>query len=192
LFGGAVVAALASGLADHLVNRFSDDNGSAATRVIMFELLKPFSLGELMIGPDLEYVDTLRRHFGLEQGVENPFVHMILYQGGITMGIVFLSLVWFFRELLRGRGFAVLGPVVAMAVLLNASESIASKTNFLDKLVLIYVCLFPMLPQRKPSAATMSESSARVRSSIRPMRSNRHQNAHGNPYPSALSRTSRI
>ena len=36
-----------------------------------------------------------------------------------------------------------LAPVVAMAVLLNASESISVKTNFLDKLVLIFVCLFP-------------------------------------------------
>ena len=39
----------------------------------------------------------------------------------------------------------VIGPVVAMAVLLNASESIAVKTNFLDKLVLMFVCLFPPL-----------------------------------------------
>ena len=192
LFAAAVIVALASGVADHLLIRFSDDNGSAATRVIMFELLKPFSLGELMIGPDLDYVETLRRHYGLEQGIENPFVHMILYQGAITMGIVFASLVWFFRELLRGRGAGVIGPVLAMIVLLNASESIASKTNFLDKLVLIYVCLFPLRLQRSPSAATISGSSARARSSIRPMLSNRHQNAHGNPYPSALSRTSRI
>jgi len=191
VFGGVVIAALASGLANHLLLRFTDDNGSAATRVIMFELLRPFSYGELLLGPDLDYVETLRRHFGLEQGVENPFVHMILYQGAIMMTMVFLSLVWFFRELLRRRGFAVLGPALAMAVLLNASESIASKTDFLDKLVLIFVCLFPLRPQRKPSAATMAGSSARAPSSIRPMLSNRHQNAHAKPYPSALSRTSR-
>ena len=47
--------------------------------------------------------------------------------------------------MLRGRGFARARPVVAMAVLLNASESIAVKTNFLDKLVLIFVCLFRVL-----------------------------------------------
>jgi hypothetical protein len=184
--------ALASGLADHLLMRFSDDNGSAQTRVIMFELLRPFSLGELMMGPDIEYVETLRRHYGLEQGVENPFVRMILYQGAILMAATFASLAWFFRELLRGRGLRVIGPVIAMAVLLNASESISVKTNFLDKLVLIFVCLFPLLPQRNPRAATISGSSARVRSSMRPMLSNRHQNAQGNPKPSALSRTSRI
>jgi hypothetical protein len=192
LFAGAVVVALASGLADHLLMRFSDDNGSAQTRVIMFELLRPFSLGELMMGPDIEYVETLRRHYGLEQGVENPFVRMILYQGAILMAATFASLAWFFRELLRGRGLRVIGPVIAMAVLLNASESISVKTNFLDKLVLIFVCLFPLLPQRNPRAATISGSSARVRSSMRPMLSNRHQNAQGNPKPSALSRTSRI
>ena len=192
LVGGAVIAALASGLADRLLMRFADDSGSAATRVIMFDMLKPFSLGELMMGPDIEFVETLRRRYGLEQGIENPFIHMTLYQGAITMGIVFATLVWFFRELLRGRGLRVLGPVVAMAVLLNASESVASKTNFLGKLVLMFVCLLPPLSQRNPSAATISGSSARVRSSIRPMLSNRHQNAQGKPNASALSRTSRI
>ena len=192
LVGVAVVGVLASGLADKLLMRFSDDNGSAATRVIMFELLQPFSIGDLMIGPDIEHVETLRRHYGLEQGIENPFVHMILYQGAALMAVVFLSLALFFRELLRGRGLRVIGPVAAMAVLLNASESIASKTDFLDKLLLIFVCLFPPLAQRRPSAATMSGSSLRVASSIRPMLSNRHQNAHGKPNASALSRTSRI
>jgi hypothetical protein len=192
LLAGAVIAVLASGLADRLLMRFADDNGSAATRVIMFDMLRPFSWGELAMGPDIEYVETLRRHFGLEQGIENPFIHMILYQGAVAMTAVFLSLAWFFRELLRGRGWRVIGPVVAMAVLLNASESVASKTDFLDKLVLIFVCLTPPLVQRRPSAAIIAGSSARVRSSISPMLSNRHQNAHGKPNASALSRTSRI
>ncbi len=192
-----VGVALDSGLADRLLMRFVDDNGSAATRVIMFDMLSPFSIPQLIVGPDIEEVESLRRHLGLEQGVENPFIRMTLYQGGFVMALVFGSLVWFFRELLRGRGLRVLGPVIAMAVLLNASESIATKTNFLDKLVLMFVCMFPVLTpalarQRSPSAATMAESSVRSRSSIRPMPSNRHQNAQGNPYRSALSRTSLI
>jgi hypothetical protein len=197
LLGFGVLLALDSGLADTLLMRFVDDNGSAATRVIMFDMLSPFTLGELLVGPDIEQVESYRVHFGLEQGVENPFIRMTLYQGGLVMAAVFLSLVWFFRELLKGRGLRVIGPAIAMAVLLNASESISVKTNFLDKLVLIFVCLFPHLraslaPQRSlsPSAAIMSPSSVRSRSSIRPMPSNRHQNAQGKPRASALSRTS--
>jgi len=151
---------LRSGLADRLLMRFVDDNGSAATRVIMFDMLGPFSYSELLVGPDIEQVESLRRHFGLEQGVENPFIRMILYQGALIMLAVLASLVWFFRELLRGRGFGLIGPVAAMAILLNASESIAVKTNFLDKLVMMFVCMFPLLrrvpreavaPVRRPS-----------------------------------------
>jgi hypothetical protein len=188
----AVLVAVNAGLADKLLMRFVDDNGSAETRVIMFDMLTPFSWPQLLVGPDIEQVESLRRHFGLEQGVENPFIRMTLYQGGLVMALVFASLVWFFRELLRGRGFASLAPLVAMAVLLNASESISVKTNFLDKLVLIFVCLFPLRPQRRvsPSASSMVGSSVRSRSSIRPMLSNRHQNAQGKPNASALSRTS--
>ncbi len=199
MLGLLVIGVLASGLADPLLMRFVDDNGSAATRVIMFDMLRPFSLQELLVGPDIEQVESLRRHFGLEQGVENPFIRMILYQGGFLMAAVFVSLVWFFRELLRGRGLRVIGPVVAMEVLLNASESIATKTNFLDKLVLMFVCMFPLLrraasPQRtfRPSAVSIAGSSWRSSSSISPMPSNRHQNAHGKPNASALSRTSLI
>ena len=156
-----------SGLADPLLMRFVDDNGSAATRVIMFDMLAPFSWPQLLVGPDIEQVESLRRHLGLEQGVENPFIRMTLYQGGFVMAVVFVSLVWFFRELLRGRGLRVIGPVVAMAVLLNASESISVKTNFLDKLVLIFVCMFPLLARRlsgalSPSAASMAGSSVAV------------------------------
>jgi hypothetical protein len=178
----AVLLALDFGLADKLLMRFVDDNGSAATRVIMFDMLTPFSWPQLLVGPDIERVEELRRHLGLEQGVENPFIRMTLYQGGLLMALVFASLVWFFRELLRGRGVAALAPVIAMAVLLNASESISVKTNFLDKLVLIFVCLFPLRAQRRlsPSASIMAGSSVRSVSSISPMLSN----------TSALSRTS--
>ena len=81
-----------------------------------------------------------------------------------------------------------------MAVLLNASESISVKTNFLDKLVLIFVCCSPL--QRRsdgvePERVEHRGVEAAVASSIRPMPSNRHQKAQGNPNASALSRTSR-
>jgi len=196
LLGLGTLIALDSGLADALLMRFVDDSGSAETRVIMFDMLQPFTPGELLVGPDIERVESYRVHFGLEQGVENPFIRMTLYQGGVLMAAVFLSLVWFFRELLKGRGFRVIGPAIAMAVLLNASESVSVKTNFLDKLILIFVCLFPHLREAQrslsPSAAIISGSSVRSRSSINPMPSNRHQNAQGKPRASALSRTSLI
>ena len=145
LVGLVVLIVLASGLADPLLMRFVDDSGSAETRVIMFDMLRPFTLAQLIVGPNLAEVESLRRHFGLEQGVENPFIRMTLYQGGFLMATVFLSLLWFFREMLRGRGFRVIAPILATAVLLNSSESISVKTDFLDKLVLIFVCLFPLL-----------------------------------------------
>ena len=173
-----VAVVLRSGLADQLLMRFVDDNGSAATRVIMFDMLGPFSYSELLVGPDIEQVESLRRHFGLEQGVENPFIRMILYQGALIMLAVLASLVWFFRELLRGRGFGVIGPVVAMAILLNASESIAVKTNFLDKLVMMFVCMFPLL-RRAPSGAGVRTSGAL--GSLRPNRGVRRRTARRPP-----------
>jgi hypothetical protein len=161
----AVIAVIEFGFADRLMMRFVDDSGSAQSRVTMFEMLDQFTWFELLVGPDIEMVEFFRGHFGLEQGVENPFIRMTLYQGGYAMALVFLSLAWFFRELLKGRGFAVFGSVFAMAVLLNSSESISVKTDYLVKLVLIFVVLFPRAPPRlRPRASVWARSSARSRS----------------------------
>jgi len=194
LVGLAVIVTLASGLADPLLMRFVDDSGSAETRVIMFDMLRPFSLGQLIVGPDLAEVDNLRRHFGLKLGVENPFVRMTLYQGGFFMATVFASLVWFFRELLRGRGFRVLAPIAAVAVLLNSSESVSVKTDILDKLVLIFVCLFPHLRAaslaRRAFRASAGGSSAPLARSLGRPRSGRGQGAQERPTAAAHVRTS--
>lgn len=178
----AVIAALEFGFADRLLMRFVDDSGSAQARVTMFEMLKQFTWYELFVGPDIEMVEFFRRHFGLEQGVENPFIRMTLYQGGFAMAMVFLSLGWFLRELLKGRGFAVLGPVFAMAVLLNSSESISVKTDYLVKLVLIFVVLFPRaLPPLTSKASMAAGSSARSRVLIRPELSISRQRSRSQP-----------
>ncbi len=182
--GPAVIAfVLYSGYLDAIFNRFVDDGGSANTRVVMFELLRYFSLDELMFGPDLDYVDSLRRTYGLEQGIENPIVRLVLYQGGFITILLIGVLVLFFRELIRDRDYAVFWPILVMIPVLNASESIAVKTTILAKVVIILLTMFPPRQRRaslRPSASRIEPSNERLRSSISPIPSNRFQKAQGN------------
>jgi hypothetical protein len=154
-----IVAVVSSGMIDSILIRFSSDGGSANARAEMMGLFGYFSLRDLIFGPDLAYLESLRRINGLEWGIENPIVHMVLYSGALLTLAVFSSFGYFLVELMRHRGAGVALPLVAMLFLLNASESISVKTTFLGKAIIIFVCMFPMLssgarePNRRPSSA---------------------------------------
>jgi hypothetical protein len=196
----AVAAVVSAGYLDNILIRFASDGGSANARVEMFDLFSYLSLRDLIVGPDLGYLDSLRRINGLEWGIENPIVRMTLYQGAFVTLIVFVSFALFLRELVQGRESGTWLPILATIILLNTSESIAAKTTIVAKIVVVIVCMFrTRLPRDRwsqppgafsPNAATIAGSSSRVRSSMIPMPSNRFQNAQGNPKASALRRTS--
>ena len=166
----------------------------------MFDLFPYFSLRDLIVGPDLGYLESLRRINGLEWGIENPIVRMTLYQGAFVTLVVLVSFGLFLRELIQGRERGTWLPILAILILLNTSESIAAKTTTVAKIVVVIACMFrTRFPRDRgaqppgafsPNAATIAGSSSRVRSSMIPMPSNRFQNAQGNPKASALRRTS--
>ena len=92
-------------------------------------------------------------------------------------------------------------PMVAFLVLLNTSESVATKTTLIAKFAVILLCLYRRRPAAsrlsgaggvRPRAAMIAGSKACEVSSIMPMPSNKFQNVQGKPNVSALSRTSRI
>jgi hypothetical protein len=196
----AIAAVISAGYLDDILLRFASDGGSANARVQMFDLFQHLSLRDLIVGPDLDYVESLRRINGLEWGIENPIVRMTLYQGAFVTLIVFVSFGLFIRELVQGREGGIGLPILAAVIILNTSESIAAKTTIVAKIVVVIVCMFrTRFPHDRwtqppgafsPNAATIAGSSSRVRSSMIPMPSNRFQNAHGNPKASALRRTS--
>ena len=194
LAGGLLVYA---GFFDRLAQRFADDGGSANARILMFELFDRISLAEFLVGPDAAYMDSIRRLAGLEWGIESPIIRTMLYQGAIMTALLTLAVALFLWELSRVavRGTAL--PMLCFVLVINTSESIGGKTTMLTKFAISIICLYR--PQRRdqsagmarPSAEIIAGSSARLASSIRPMPSNRFQNAQAKPAASAASRTSR-
>jgi hypothetical protein len=168
----AIVAVISAGYLDEILVRFASDGGSANARVQMFDLFSYLSLRDLIVGPDLDYVETLRRINGLEWGIENPIVRMTLYQGAFVTLIVLLSFCLFIRELIQGREGGTWLPILAMLILLNTYESIATKSTAVAKIVVFIVCMFrtrfPMIAElslRGRSVPTPRRSPDRIHGS---------------------------
>ncbi|WP_058634618.1 VpsF family polysaccharide biosynthesis protein [Aureimonas ureilytica] len=137
----ALAVLISGGFFDDLLGRFVSDGGSANARVEMFGLFQHFSLPDLLIGPDVELLESLRRISGLEWGIENPIIRMMLYQGAFFMALMFVGFALFMRELARGRAGSWL-PMIAWLILINGSESLASKTTLMSKFAVILLCLY--------------------------------------------------
>lgn len=125
-----------------LLDRFVSDGGSANARAEMLELFRYISLGDLIVGPDVSVVDSLRRVHGLEWGIENPIVNMTLYQGAFMMLVTAVALALFLTELARSGRTGVWLPMLAFVILINTSESISSKTTMIAKFIVIVFCMY--------------------------------------------------
>lgn len=142
----AIGALIAGGFFDPLVDRFISDGGSAHSRVEMFAMFKSIPLRGLIFGPDIGLVESQRRIEGLEAGIENPIVSLVLYHGAFLTLLVFIALGLFIYELTRETERGTWLPIVAFLIILNASESIATKTTAISKFVILLLCLYRSRP----------------------------------------------
>lgn len=161
-----LVAIGEAGFFDSFTERFASDGGSAQARIGMLQILGDIPLRDLVVGPDSELVDTVRRLRGLEWGIENPVLRMLLYQGAIVTAFMVAGFGLFMTEL-GSRLRAGSWPVVLFFLLvINSFESLASKTTLLAKFVVMAAAMLaPRSDQsarpRRPSAATTSGSGLR-------------------------------
>jgi len=138
----AVVAIAAGGFFDVLLVRFVDDSGSAKTRIEMFEIFSQLSAHDILIGANPEMVDSIRRSLGLELGIENPVVRLLLYQGALFTGFLVAGLTLFIIEIVRrlrpGYGMA----LTFFLIIVNSYESISNKTTGLAQFIVLMIAMF--------------------------------------------------
>jgi hypothetical protein len=141
-----VLAALAAylsetGFFDKLIDRFSNDAGSAQTRVKMFELFRPIGTYDLLFGPDQGLVATWQRIEGLEFGIESFWVGMPLLYGLVISILIFLGLAAFCHALIKMSGSGAAIILLVFFLTASTSASLAQKTPSLG-MVSVMVLLF--------------------------------------------------
>ena len=150
-FGLTMVPIVVGGLAvggffDALLERFVSDGGSANARVEMLAIFDAIPFRDLLVGPDPSVIDTLRRMYGLEWGIENPIVRSLLYNGVAMTVVLIVAIALFLYEVARQCRHGVFLPILAFVVLINTFESIGGKTTMLAKFALMLLVLYPRRP----------------------------------------------
>ena len=136
-----ILLAWDAGFFDKFVMRFVEDSGSAEARIRMWDMFQPFSMTEILLGPDPEVVAVQQHLLALELGIESFWVALTLGYGLIVAGMLFVGL-----GLLAWRIVSVSGPggaAIMIYYFVNASTStsLSSKTTTFGLVVLLVVLI---------------------------------------------------
>jgi hypothetical protein len=146
--GIAVVAVLASiGAFDPLLDRFTEDGGSARSRWLMVPLLLSFDWGDLLWGAQSDYVRSQIYSFGLEWGVENPFIQMSVFQGVVVASMIMLGILLLIWEAYRRMTWKAMFPIAVYFFLCSTFGSFAGRFFTFAIFLIVVATLF-----RKPAA----------------------------------------
>jgi hypothetical protein len=124
----AVIVLQQSGFFDQFLARIVDDEGSASTRVEMFELFKYLNWYDFVFGPDPRQIATLMAQHGLLYGIESFWVAMMLLHGLIVSFLFFGALFLFCREVVISAGSAAFAVFLYFFAVASTSVSLSAKS----------------------------------------------------------------
>lgn len=154
------------GFFTRFIERFVDDQGSAETRLGMFELLFRFNLVDLLIAPDARHVETLQFHLGLEYGIESLWIAFILFYGLIPSLLFFAALFCFFRDIVRAARSEAAWVMLFFLAVASTSVSLYGKGPQFSILVIHILVLLRKSPA--PRAALPAGNGAGKTAGSRP------------------------
>ncbi|MBB1091581.1 hypothetical protein HUU61_09785 [Rhodopseudomonas palustris] len=141
--GIALVAVLASiGAFDQLLDRFTEDGGSARSRWLMVPLLLSFNWGDLLWGAQTDYVRSQIYSFGLEWGVENPFIQMSVFQGVVVASMIMLGVLLLIYEAYRRMTWKAIFPIAVYFFLCSTFGSFAGRFFTFSIFLIVISALF--------------------------------------------------
>ncbi len=134
------------GFLDKFLLRFVEDDGSAASRLIMFDLIGKIPFEQLLVGANPDVVATLQRTEGIAFGIESFWVGFIAYYGILISVPFFAGLIAFLtglaRQTARGSGWAIL----LFVLILSTSASLSGKTTSFGQFTAMLLLLMRPLP----------------------------------------------
>ncbi|MGU3537900.1 VpsF family polysaccharide biosynthesis protein [Methylobacterium sp. A54F] len=159
----AVGGLAVGGFFDALLERFASDGGSANARVEMLEIFQDIPFRDLLVGPDATLIDTLRRMYGLEWGIENPIVRTLLYHGVFMTVLLIVAVALFLTEVARQCRRGVWLPMLAFVGLVNTFEGLGGKSTLLAKFAMMLLVLYPVAVERISAPRPLAASAGRGR-----------------------------
>ena len=141
----AVVAIVAidAGAADRLIQRFSDDSGSAGTRIAMFRIFADLGWEEFLFGPPPDLMNHAQRAYGITIGIESTEVAFVAFYGLIPALLLLAALGAYLFELVRATSRASLWPVAFFVVVMSASTGLSSKSTNLAFFTAMVMTMMP-------------------------------------------------
>lgn len=137
----ALLGLIEGGFFDRFIERFFDDQGSASTRVEMFELFRHVSLSELLFGPDAAAISTMKSIYGLDFGIESLWVSFVLSYGLIPGLVFFAAMFLFLRDIVKTLRPGAVWVLVFFFAVASTSVSLSAKTPLFAVLVLMLLVL---------------------------------------------------
>jgi hypothetical protein len=80
--------------------------------------------------------------FGMEWGIENPFVHISIYQGVVISSLILLGLVLVFYDAFKRLEPRVIVPMIVYLALVNTFGSFAGRFLNLTLFLILVSALF--------------------------------------------------
>lgn len=141
--GVAAVAVLASlGAFDQLLDRFTEDGGSARSRLLMVPLLMSFNWGDFLWGASTDYVRSQIYSFGLEWGVENPFIQIGVYQGVVIASLIMVGFLAVLYDTYKRVSPRAIFPMAIFMGLCNTFGSFSQRFTAFTIFIIIVSTLF--------------------------------------------------
>ena len=148
-----VILAFTEGFLDKFLMRFVEDEGSAASRLIMFDLVGKIPFHDLLIGANPDVVATLQRTEGIAFGIESFWVGFIAYYGILISVPFFVGLIAFLVSLARQTSRGSAWAILLFILICSTSASLSGKTMSFGQFVAMLLLLMRPLPAPQPGRA---------------------------------------
>ena len=155
---GAIVLLAERGTFDGLIERFSDDKGSADARLLIFQLFDYFSFDELLFGPDQQRLATIQNTLGIEYGIESSWFGLLFGYGAfmtVFFLVAFVALLWEFWRRARPGAWALF---VYILVQLSSAAGISVKSLVFDQFIVLLLVFHCDMPRAAPAPSIARRS----------------------------------
>ncbi len=172
VFALCVYGLAEAGFFARFVERTFDDQGSAETRVRMFDLFDSFTLGEIIVGPNSDVLATQAHELGLDYGIESFVISYILNFGGAASAMVFTGFLALSIAICRARGWRAAIALAGFFAINATSTGISSKSTSLAQVAVLAMAMLPPRQAKRTAGSGVTRASLPLSSSTpRPGRS---------------------